>query len=524
MEGETRQQLAERTNRRLTISANVSNAAGALVVVLFLVFLLPASRKPASGYGSVLVWAGVLLATYLPAGLYLGRRWAIGRFEPVFAWLGSDEPAPEAARRIVLDHPFWSARLSAAFWGLAAMLFAPLVLVAASPVVAFSVFVTVLLGGVTTSSVVYLMAERILRPVVARALADGPAPAVRLPGVAARMTMAWTLATGVPLLGIVALALTRIAGADVDEDLLIAATLFLAVLALSVGLLAIVVASRAVADPIAGVRAGLRRIERGELDVAVPVDDGSEVGLLQVGFNRMAGGLRERERLREAFGAYVDPDLTRRVLEEGTDLAGEEVELSVMFLDVRGFTTLSESAAAPEVVAKLNELWSIVVPIVTRHDGHANKFIGDGLLSVFGAPERLDDHADRAVAAALEIPAAVDEHFAGRLRVGVGVNSGPVVAGTVGGGGRLDFTVIGDVVNTASRVEAATRETGDDVLITEDTKALLRSDLGIWEARPPVELKGKSRPVALYAPATRRRAARSHSRRINPLQGPISSQ
>jgi adenylate cyclase len=524
MEVETRQQLAERTNRRLTISANLSNAAGALVVVLFLVFLLPASRTPGSGYGAVVVWSAILLAIYLPAGFYLGRRWAIRRFEPVFAWLGSDEPAPEVARRIVLDHPFWSARLSAAFWGLAALLFSLFVLVAASPVIAFSVLVTVLLGGVTTSSVVYLMAERILRPAVARALADGPAPAVRLPGVTARMTMAWTLATGVPLLGIVALALTRIAGADVDEDLLVAATLFLAALALAVGSMAIVVASRAVADPIAGVRMGLQRVERGELDVDVPVDDGSEVGLLQVGFNRMAGGLRERERLREAFGAYVDPDLTRRVLEEGTDLAGEEVELSVMFLDVRGFTTLAESAEAPEVVATLNELWGIVVPIVTRHDGHANKFIGDGLLSVFGAPDRLDDHADRAVAAALEIPDAVEDRFGGRLRVGIGVNSGPVVAGTIGGGGRLDFTVIGDVVNTASRVESATRETGDDVLITADTRAMLQRDLGEWEERPPVALKGKSRPVVLYAPATRRRTARSMPRRINPLQGPIKSQ
>jgi adenylate cyclase len=500
MERENGRRLAESTNRRLTISANVSNAAGAVVVLLFLIFLLPASRRAGSGYGPLLVSSLAILTIYLPLSLYLGRRWALRRFEPVFAWLRSDRAASEEVRRVVLDHPLWSAKISASFWALGAVLFAPLALIVASPVIGLSVFVTVVLGGVTTSSVVYLLAERILRPAVARALADGPAPPVKLPGITTRLTMAWTLATGVPLLGIAALALTKLAGAHVELGLLVGATLFLAALALGVGLLAIVVAARAVADPIAAVRQGMQRIERGELDATVTVDDGSEVGLLQVGFNQMATGLRERERLREAFGAFVDPGLTQRVLDEGTDLSGEEVELSVMFLDVRGFTNLAEGSGAQELVATLNELWELVVPIVVRHGGHANKFIGDGLLSVFGAPERLDDHADRAVATALEIADAVSRRFGGELRVGIGVNCGLVVAGTIGGGGRLDFTVIGDVVNTAARVESATRETGDDVLITEAILRQLRGDFGEWQERLPVPLKGKSNPVALYAP------------------------
>jgi adenylate cyclase len=104
------------------------------------------------------------------------------------------------------------------------------------------------------------------------------------------------------------------------------------------------------------------------------------------------------------------------------------------------------------------------------------------------------------VAAALEIPKAVQERYADELRVGVGVNSGPVMSGTVGGGGRLDFTVIGDVVNTASRVESATRETDDDVLITESTRSLLSSDDGRWEGREVEGLKGKEEEVALFAP------------------------
>jgi class 3 adenylate cyclase len=120
---------------------------------------------------------------------------------------------------------------------------------------------------------------------------------------------------------------------------------------------------------------------------------------------------------------------------------------------------------------------------------------------VFGAPDRQPDHADRAMAAALEIVRLVRETYGERLRIGVGVNSGPVVSGTIGGGGRVEFTVIGDAVNTAARVEAVTRQTGDDLLITEATRCLLTRDFGGFERRPTVELKGKTERVALYAPS-----------------------
>jgi class 3 adenylate cyclase len=150
-------------------------------------------------------------------------------------------------------------------------------------------------------------------------------------------------------------------------------------------------------------------------------------------------------------------------------------------------------------VSRLNDFWGQVVPLLTRHGGHANKFIGDGLLAVFGAPDRLDDHADRAVDAALEIAAHTRESW----RVGMGLNSGPAIVGTVGGGGKLEFTVIGDTVNTAARIEALTRLTGDDVLITDATHARLRRDHGGLVERPAAELKGKAEPVRVWAPRTK---------------------
>ncbi len=259
--------------------------------------------------------------------------------------------------------------------------------------------------------------------------------------------------------------------------------------------------SDSVVAPVTRLRDATERVRSGDLTVEVPVISTDETGTLTGSFNRMVHGLRERERLREAFGTFVDPELIERILRDGTDLAGEEVELSVLFMDVRGFTTFSERAGAREVVAMLNGLYGHVVPVIVDHGGHANKFIGDGLLAVFGAPGRLTDHADRAGAAAIQIAELVAERYKGQLRVGIGVNSGQVVVGTIGGGGRLDFTVIGDPVNTAARVETATRRTGDDVLVTSATLALLKRQTLQWDERPPIPLKGKAETIRLYAPA-----------------------
>jgi adenylate cyclase len=276
--------------------------------------------------------------------------------------------------------------------------------------------------------------------------------------------------------------------------------------------LAVGLAARATADPVDEVREALARVRRGDFDVRVPVYDGSQVGQLQLGFNLMAEGLAERERIREAFGTYVDPDIAERVLIEGTSLAGEEVEVTAMFIDVRNFTGFAESRPAREVVATINRLFEKVVPIIHTHGGRVDKFIGDGLLAVFGAPRRQPDHADQALAAALEISHAVGgsdprgpdprgpEHP--YLEIGIGLNSGTVVAGNVGAEGRLEFSVIGDAVNVAARVEAATRQTGDAILLTEETTRLLqdRDKVELVE-RPGIELKGKSEPLRLYAVA-----------------------
>ena len=257
--------------------------------------------------------------------------------------------------------------------------------------------------------------------------------------------------------------------------------------------------TKSILRPVDDLLEATEAVKRGDLDARVPVVSGDELGELAGSFNEMMQGLSERERLRTAFGSYVDPEVADRVLEEGELLEGQEREVTVMFVDLCDFTARAERSSARETVAFLNEFFDGVVPCVLEHGGHANKFLGDGVLAVFGAPERLPDHADRAVRAAEAIVRAIGELFGGEVKIGIGLSSGPVVVGSVGGGGRLDFSVIGDAVNVASRVEAHTRETGDAVLLTEATRCLLQEAESGVIARGEAELRGIADPVPLYA-------------------------
>jgi adenylate cyclase len=495
-------QLA-RIRRQLALIGLLTNTFSAGTVTGFILYLGPTtltseqlSELQRITIPVVVVWTMSALAV---------ASWLIWRrgFDPILRWAAQDRPATPVERDRVLRYPRRWATHAFVVW-----LSGAVVVAAASATVSRSVIapsiVSTILAGAMSCSLQYLRVERTMRPITARALANSRPPESTTPGVSARLTALWALATAVPLLGIAIFGALDVAGIGYDPDRVIRAALFLSVIGLVVGFVATRIAARSVADPLSSLRLAQDRIHDGDLEARVDVDDGSEVGLLQAGFNHMAEGLAERQRLGEAFGAYVDPQLIERVLREGIDLAGEEVDASLLFTDVRGFTTYSERADAHDVVAGLNKLYAIIVPIVLRHGGHASKFIGDGLLAVFGAPDRLTDHARCAVAAGLEIVETVTRGDAGDLRIGIGINSGTVIAGTIGGGGRVDFTVIGDAVNTAARVEQATRDTGDDLLITGSTLKLLGDD-GSWMERTPASLKGKSQAVRLFAPPITRR-------------------
>ena len=476
----------------------VANLIGACAVLVLTMFVLPLPEVSDPGHVRLVnaIAAAAYVALAVPAGLMLGIRSVL----PVRRWLAEDRPPAPREQRLLLQAPMRLFILQFSLWLLAALALGALNL-AYSAALGLTVAVVVALTGVTTGACAYLLTELMMRPAAARALAEGMPGRLAVPGVATRAVLAWALGTGIPVLGLAGVGIATLAGTDATVDELAIVMVALGATALTVGLLAVVIAARATAAPIDSVRRGLGRIERGDFEVDVPVFDGTQVGLLQLGFNRMAAGLAERERIRDAFGTYVDREVAEHILREGTDLSGEEVEVTIMFVDVRSFTEFAERSSASQVVATINSLFERAVPLIHAHDGHVDKFVGDGLLAVFGAPAPYRDHAKRATRAAIEICRRVNEEGeAGDLRVGVGVNTGRVVAGAVGGAGRLNFSVIGDAVNVAARVEGATRDLGHDVLVTESTaqalgEAVELESVGSWE------LRGVPDRVELFTPA-----------------------
>ena len=348
----------------------------------------------------------------------------------------------------------------------------------------------------------YLIFEAGLRPVLVDISSHLP-PQRRLEH--AGLPLRIRLLAAIPMInvitGFVVAALTsdHAAGAALGADVLIAVGV-----ATTISLELTVLLSKSILRPVADLHRATHAVAEDRLDdVEVPVTTGDELGELAASFNSMVEGLRERERIREAFGTYLDRDVAEYILSEGFSEEGVEIDVSLLFCDVRGFTAFAAAGTPKEVVAELNRLFAVIVPVVSRHGGHVDKFEGDGLLAVFGAPQPYSDHADRAVRAACEIARRVNhDGEAGDLEVGIGVNSGPVIAGSIGGGGRLDFSVIGGAVNLAARVESATRETGDEVLITGETRRRLGEGIDA-SSRGTIELKGIDRAVEVYAPRVR---------------------
>ena len=186
--------------------------------------------------------------------------------------------------------------------------------------------------------------------------------------------------------------------------------------------------------PLADLIAATARVRHGTFDEPVPVTTADDFGELGASFNDMQRGLREREALQAAFGSYVDPALAQRLIDSGSSMFdGEELDVTVLFADVRDFTSYSERVEPGEAVALLNRLFDVMVPVLHEHGGHANHYLGDGLLAVFGAPQPLVTHADAAVAAAVKIQTRTRAELGKDLRIGIGINTGPVIAGTVGG-------------------------------------------------------------------------------------------
>lgn len=277
------------------------------------------------------------------------------------------------------------------------------------------------------------------------------------------------------------------------------------VLAVSLVLSALgaVLLARAIARPVHELVAAMDQAGKGALHT-VAVTSRDEVGLLARAFNEMVRGLRERERLKSTLARYVSDDVAARILTERSDLdlKGELREVTVLFLDIRGFTNLAERLPPRDVVAMLNEYFEVIIDVVVKHHGTVNKFIGDAVMALFGAPFLIDDAPMRAVHAAVEIAQAVSavnhrRKAAGYATVtlGIGINTGTAVAGNIGSEKRMEYTVIGDEVNLAQRLESLARE--GEILISHTTFERVRGRVEA-RTREPAHVKGKTIPVWIY--------------------------
>jgi adenylate cyclase len=249
----------------------------------------------------------------------------------------------------------------------------------------------------------------------------------------------------------------------------------------------------------------MRQVERGDVHAELVISSTDEFADAYRGFNRMTKGLVERERLRDAFGRYVAPELAEQVMKHGVSMGGTLVRASVIFIDIRGFTTISERLEPALVVSLLNRYFAAVAPPIHDQGGFINKFGGDSLLAVFGAPVPTEDHELRAVRAAIGVREAlavfnVTEEAEGRvpLRIGTGIHAGEMIAGSVGSPDRMEYTVIGDVVNVAARLQALTKDLGVDVLFSRDVHEKVQAFVPARRL-PPVPIRGKADPLDVYA-------------------------
>jgi adenylate cyclase len=491
--------LAEQIWRRMSIWMPVVNLVCAVITFVFVAYVvpLPGAAPPEQGK----------LADVLAAAIGFGVCWLVchawgGQVcRPMLRWLERGGAPNEAERTHTVRLPLLEARNTFTVWGTAGVVYGALdVTVGGSVAAGVLIAVLVALGGLSASALSYLAAEWVMRPAVALALKDDPPDRPLLPGIGTRIYLAWEFGTAVALGGAMVVAIAYLSGADISPSRMAATVIFLGALAMTVGLVTLLAAIRSVVDPLRAMRRAMARVEAGESDVTLSVDDGGEVGLLQAGFNRMLAGLRERDRVRDLFGRHVGEEVARSALRRGLELGGEVREAAVLFVDLIGSTAFVAEHSPKETVETLNRFFGIVVEVVTVHGGWVNKFEGDAALCVFGAPTEHPHAAAAALAAARELRRRLGRELDG-LDAAIGLSAGQVVAGNIGAAERYEYTVIGDAVNEAARLTDLAKRNASRLLASEEiVRRAGGHEDGRWELGEQFLLRGRSRATRVAAP------------------------
>lgn len=474
---------ARATVRGVVLLQILANGLGVAAVVIYFRFLFPGSEQnqlESSRINLVAfgIYVGAMVLIALPVNALLLRR--------AVSWVRDGTPPTERQRRFLFSLPTFETLSALVSWFGAAAMFGII------NTGVQRVGIGLALAGVITCTLLYLLMEGHFRPLYALALVDAELPEDRR-DVLPRLMLAWLMGSAVPL---IAIGLNPfIAPIPLSGDRLA----WIAVVGALAGGLVMAIAAVSVSRPLNRVREALKQIEQGDLDVHVPVDDLGELGRLAEGVNDLVAGIREREALRDLFGRQVgQADLAELAMSNDEPTAtGDRREVTVLFVDLRGYTRFSERHRPEDVVGMLNRFFSIVVAVVDREGGWVNKFEGDAALCLFGAPQNEPDHAARALRAAAAIPAEL-RRSTGLLRAGIGVATGEVIAGFIGTPERFEYTVIGDVVNVASRLCDLAKDEPTGVLATRST-VIAADRPAAWRPAGRMTVRGRRERAEVYS-------------------------
>lgn len=502
----------KRLNIILSTLIIAANGLGALLVILYSTVIDPlpegASAVTLIGSGDIIVY---ILGTFvlLVVGTLLSNY--VSRFHPKWVEFlldgGDVKQVTEQTRSSVLNYALLISSICLVMWFLAGIFFSDHSL--RGFLVVFGI------GGILTSSIVYFSMEIFWRPIVPLFFLSGELHSTRAfrLTVLGRLLITFTLITVYPVVMLAAVSLNRarmiisVPNPQTVLQNLSISIVFIMLISMMVSVGLAVLVTRLITRPLNDLQNAMSRVENNDFNVRVPVYSNDEIGYLTERFNVMVAGLRRGELLRNLLNLYVSPEVAREAIEHGATLGGQLIECTVLFSDIRGFTTISEQLSPDILMDLLNRYMFTMVEVIVSNGGMVNKFGGDSLLAVFGTPlNPSQDHARNAVQTALAMRVALAKFNQSQIEsdqleliIGIGIATGNVIAGNIGGQGRIEYTVIGDTVNLAARLQAMSKELNYSILLNAETYTRACIDVQI-EAHElsNVNVRGKIEPVIIY--------------------------
>ena len=481
----------------LTVFLVLSNLIGAVIVGVLISVVVPG---PDVLKMDRYWWVNfIVVPVYVFLAFLVGVVWGTTRALSSLRWGIEDREPTRSEQVATLAMPWRLTRMQVALWTGGLILLTTIdgiIDPQAIPKVAF----TIAAGGTVVCAFSYLLSEFALRPIAARALQAGDPRRIRIAGVMGRSILSWLLGTGVPVSGLMMIAVFRFLRPETSANQLAVSILALGGITIVFGFALTVLGGFATTSPINNVRAGMAEVEKGNMDVRLAVYDGTELGELQSGFNRMADGVRDREKIRDLFGRHVGHEVAEKALQSESELGGQERDIAVFFIDLVGSTELAASRPPTEVVDLLNRFFAVVVDEVDEHGGFINKFEGDAALAIFGAPNDIPDHCGSALSAARAIARRLLVEVP-ECSAAVGVAAGRAVAGNVGAKSRFEYTVIGDPVNEAARLSELAKSAPGAILASKTAvDGAAKNEANRWEFGDRVSLRGRSAETVLASP------------------------